>query len=78
MDEKEEEENKFHNTFVKRSNLENNNNSQLIKAGIAATITILENVKERKERAPDKRRHIEKQWWSEVYGNYSDDNFKSE
>ena len=33
---------------------------------------IFENVKERKERAPDKERTVEKLRWSEVYQNYSD------
>ena len=41
-------------------------------------IAAFENVKERKDHAPDKQREIEKPWWLEVYQNYRDENFKSE
>ena len=69
-----EEEDEFYNIFVKRDT-RFNENSQHRKAAITAPV---ENVKKRKDCAPDKQREIEKPWWLEVYQNYSDENFKSE
>ena len=73
----EEEEDKFYHKFIKRNRAYNKVDSYK-NVEIVATAAILENVKERKEQAPDKQRNVEKLWWSEVYQNYSDQDFKSE
>ena len=74
----EAEEDDFYQMFMKRNSRNSNENSQQIKAGITATVAVLENVKQRKDRAPDKQRNVEKLWWLEVYQKYSDEDFKSE
>ena len=61
----EEEEDKFYYTFVKRNRAYNKGDSYE-NAGTVATAAIFENIKERKERSPDKQRNIEKLWWSVV------------
>ena len=45
---------------------------------MVATAATFENVKEQKERAPEKQRNVYKLWWSELYQNHSDQDFKSE
>ena len=59
----------FCHTFVKRNRVYNK--SVLYENGG------IENVKERKERAAHKQRNVEKLGWSEVYQNYSNQDFKS-
>ena len=61
----EEEEDKFYYTFVKRNRAYNKGDSYE-NAGTVATAAIFENIKERKERSPDKQRNVEKLWWSVV------------
>lgn len=55
----EEEVDRFYHKFVKRNRAYKKGGSYEI-AGIVAIATIFENVKERKEQAPDKERNVEK------------------
>ena len=65
----EEEEDELNQIFNKSFLYEN--------AWIGATATIFKNVKERKNRAPDKQGNVEKLWWFELYQNYTNKHFKS-
>ena len=73
----EKEKDEFYHTFVKWNRAYNKGDSYGNTRIVAAAV-IFENVKEQKERAPDKQRNVEKLWWSEVYQNCSDHDFKSE
>ena len=73
-----EDEDSFYQTLFKRRATVGNVSAQMDKVGVAAAAAILGNVKERKERSPNKQREVEKLWWSEVYQNYTEEEFKGE
>ena len=73
----EEEEDEFYHTFPNQNRANKKGDSYKNHRNVA-TAAIFENVKEQKDRAPDKQRYAEKLWSPEVYQNYSDQDFKSE